>query len=174
MHIALSEGKVCRMAPTTKAYAAVLGDNLRAARARADISQETLAARMRALGYKEWLYQTVGKSERGGRRVTAEEIRGLAWSLDTSIAALMKPAPEDKFLAFPSGSAIAAVSDRRSVRGVNDGAVRWSGDQPVFPGLPVTHADAMAWLEGLGADDRAQFEAVRSALRAQEAGDDDD
>ena len=35
---------------------------------------------MRALGYKEWLYQTVGKVERGRRRVTAEEIRGLAWS----------------------------------------------------------------------------------------------
>ncbi len=154
------------MAPTT--YAAVLAKNIRAARSRADISQDTLAARMRALGYKEWLYQTVGKVERGNRRVTAEEIRGLAWCMETSIAALIKPTQDDKFIEFPSGAAIDVVSDRRSADGGNDGAVRWSGNEPVFPGPPVTRAAAATWLEGLGADDRAQFEEIRSAVHAQE------
>lgn len=154
------------MAPTT--YATVLAKNIRAARSRADISQEALATRMRALGYKEWLYQTVGKVERGNRRVTGEEIRGLAWCLETSIAALVKPTQDDKFIEFPSGATIDVVSDRRSADGVNDGAVRWSGNDPVFPGPPVTRADAAAWLQGLDAETRAQFEQVRSAVRTQE------
>ena len=154
------------MAPTT--YAAVLAKNIRAARSRADISQDTLAARMRALGYKEWLYQTVGKVERGNRRITAEEIRGLAWCLDTSVAALLKPTEDDKFTEFPSGAAIAVVSDRRSVDGANDGAVRWSGTEPVFPGPAVTRAEAATWIEGLGPAARLELEDIRNAVRGQE------
>jgi hypothetical protein len=154
------------MAPTT--YADVLAKNIRAARCRADISQEALAARMRALGYKEWLYQTVGKVERGKRRVTAEEIRGLAWSLETSVAALMKPTEDDRFIEFPSGAALAVVSDRRSVDGANDGAVRWSGNEPVFPGLAVTRAEAGTWIEELGPAARLQLEDIRSAVGAQD------
>jgi hypothetical protein len=46
------------------AYGEVLAANFRAARARAGLGQELVAARMRALGYSEWRYQTVGAVER--------------------------------------------------------------------------------------------------------------
>lgn len=52
--------------------------NIRAERARIGIDQETLVKRMRALGYDTWHRQTVGKVERGERRVLADELPGLA------------------------------------------------------------------------------------------------
>jgi transcriptional regulator with XRE-family HTH domain len=119
------------MAPTT--YGDVLARNIRAARSRVDLSQQELAARMRALGYKSWLYQTVGNVENGKRRVSAEEVFGLGWALGTSIAALMRPTEDDKLVEFPSGAAIPVGSVQRSATGQNDGAVQWRGEQPVFP-----------------------------------------
>ena len=80
----------------------------------------------------------------------------------------MKPTHDDEFIEFPSGAAVAAVSDQRSAEGYNDGAVRWPGDEPVFPGPAMTHADARTLLEGLSADDRARFEAMRGIVRVQE------
>jgi transcriptional regulator with XRE-family HTH domain len=118
------------MAPTT--YADVLARNIRAARSRADIGQESLAARMRALGYEAWIRQTVGSTERGRRRPTGEEVFALSLALETSIAALMAPADEDKVVDLPSGEALSAGYVYRSARGFNDGEVRWDGDVPVF------------------------------------------
>ena len=110
----------------------------------------------------------MGKVERAERRLTAEEIYGLAWALETSVGALMKPTDDDKHVEFPSGASLAAVSVQRSVAGGNDGGVRWSGDEPVFPGPAMTHAESRTWLEGLGEDARAQFDEIRSVVRAQE------
>jgi transcriptional regulator with XRE-family HTH domain len=118
------------MAPTT--YADVLARNIRAARSRADIGQESLAARMRALGHDAWIRQTVGSTERGRRRPTAEEVLGLSVALETSISALMAPADEDKVVDFPSGATVSVGFVYRSARGFNDGAVQWDGDVPVF------------------------------------------
>lgn len=113
-----------------------LAANLRAARAVADLSQETVAARMRALGFTEWQYQTVGKAERGskkgGRRLTAEEIIALAEALGTTIFALMKPARDDGLIQFPAGDAVSARSIALSAAGVNDDAVTWHGTEPKF------------------------------------------
>ena len=119
------------MSPTT--YADVLAKNVRAARSRAGLQQEPLAARMRALGYSAWLRQTVANVEKGKRRVSAEEIFALAEALDTTIAALMAPQDEDTIVDFPSGAAISVAHVQLSAHGVVDRAIRWDGDVPVFP-----------------------------------------
>lgn len=119
------------MAPTP--YADVIARNIRAARSRADIGQESLAARMRALGYEAWIRQTVGSTERGRRRPTAEEILGLAYALQTTIGALMAPRDEDKTVDFPSGEPIPVRSVQLSAQGQILDAVWWDDDKPVFP-----------------------------------------
>ena len=63
--------------------------NIRAERARANISQDDLAEQMRDLGFPEWRRQTVGSSEHGRRRVSCEEAIGLAWILKTDITTLL-------------------------------------------------------------------------------------
>src|ERR1700733_14437651 len=103
------------MAPTS--FGDVLARNLRAARSRRDLSQQAVAARMRALGYDAWLHQTVGNVEKGKRRVTADEILGLAWALDTTVNALLSPIEEDEAVSFPSGATIDVLSGRWSVEG---------------------------------------------------------
>lgn len=123
------------MAPTT--YADVLARNIRAARSRADLNQELVAARMRNLGHTAWLRQTVANVEKARRRVTAEEVLALAWALQTSISALMMPTDDDIVVDFPSGGMIAVAAVRRSVEGRNDGSVRWDGDVPLFDPEPV-------------------------------------
>jgi 8-oxo-dGTP pyrophosphatase MutT (NUDIX family)/transcriptional regulator with XRE-family HTH domain len=117
------------MAPTT--YSEVLARNIRAARSRADIGQESLATRMRNLGYSAWMRQTVGSTERGRRRPTAEEIFGLALALETSIPALLAPTADDDGIGLPRGS-IASRSVEKLATGFNDHAIRWHGDVPVF------------------------------------------
>lgn len=121
------------MAPTT--YADVLARNIRSARTRIDIGQDSLAARMRALGFGAWIRQTVSSTERGRRRPTAEEILGLAYALETTIARLMMPTEEDKQVEFPSGAAISVESVRLSVAGkIIHGILTWEGDKPVPAG----------------------------------------
>lgn len=66
-----------------------LAGNLRAARARAQIDQENLAAAMRSLGFGAWKRQTVGQCEQGSRRILAVEIYGLAMALRTTAGELM-------------------------------------------------------------------------------------
>lgn len=118
------------MAPTS--FGDVLARNIRAARSRRDLSQQAVAARMRALGFDAWVHQTVGNVEKGKRRVTADEILGLAWALETTINALLTPIDEDEAVKFPSGNPIDVLSVRWSVEGGNDGAVLWNGDVPAF------------------------------------------
>lgn len=119
------------MAPTH--YADVLARNIRAARTRVGLGQDSVAARMRALGYEAWLRQTVGSTERGRRRPTAEEIFGLSYALQTTISALMAADQQDKIVEFPGGEPIPVESVRGSAHGQIIDAVWWDGDKPVFP-----------------------------------------
>ena len=64
-------------------YASQLASNLRAARGAANLSQSDVGERMRALGFTAWLRSTVSLAEQGKRRVTAEELLGLALALET-------------------------------------------------------------------------------------------
>jgi 8-oxo-dGTP pyrophosphatase MutT (NUDIX family)/transcriptional regulator with XRE-family HTH domain len=137
------------MSPTT--YGEVLARNIRAARSRADLSQQDLAARMQRLGYSAWLYQTVGNVERGKRRVTAEEILALALALGTTISALMSASDQDGAIELPGGQALGAVSvERLAGRGINDLAIAWRGTL----GPSVT---GFRRLPGVDPFDREQF-----------------
>ena len=125
-------------------YGEILARNIRAARSRVDIGQESVAARMRALGYEAWLRQTVGSTERGRRRPTAEEILGLAICLETTAQHLMSPLLQDGPVELPSGVSLAAGQVRSlifgidpsmedfpgsSVRGARSGRdIRWEGN----------------------------------------------
>src|SRR5690349_17374389 len=113
-------------------YAAVLAANIRAMRSRKGLGQERLATRMRELGHGEWVRQTVGATERDRRKLTVAEIVSLAAALETTVVALMAPSPDDKFVNFPSGAAIDGKSMQGLVAGMNDGAVQWKDDRPLF------------------------------------------
>ncbi len=113
-------------------YSSVLAANLKAARARLGVTQASCAARMKALGF-DWYPQTVGNTERGSRRLAAEELLGLAYALETTIASLTAASEDDQLVELPSGAIIAAASVRKSVGGTKDFAVQWDGDKPVIP-----------------------------------------
>src|SRR5436190_22083311 len=77
-------------------YADVIVRNIRAVRARKGLDQGNVVARMHALGFTNWHRQTLGKIERGERRLFTEEMLGLAYALETSIEALMAPATDER------------------------------------------------------------------------------
>jgi transcriptional regulator with XRE-family HTH domain len=145
------------MAPHT--YGEILARNIRAARSRADIGQESVAARMRALGHDAWIRQTVGSTERGRRRPTAEEIFTLALCLQTSISALLAPTKDDKGVDVP-GQTLSVESVQALATGFNDGAVTWDRDTPVFaPGERAWWGDR----PGIGRDVREVLDKSREA-----------
>ena len=67
----------------------LLAANVRAARARARLSQAATAERMQALGFTNWYAQTMGQIEREERQLLASEVHGLAMVLETSTGSLM-------------------------------------------------------------------------------------
>lgn len=127
------------MAPA--AYDEILARRIRATRAAKRRSQESIAARMRALGFDWWTRQTVGSTEKPSRRVTAAEIVGLALALETSVPTLLTAVADDEAVAFPSGL-LAPQSIEKLVTGFNDKAVQWKDDVPVFT------AGKSAWFSG--------------------------
>lgn len=136
-------------------YGEILARNIRAARSRIGIGQENVAVRMRALGYEAWIRQTVGSTERGRRRPTAEEILGLAICLETTAQHLMSPLLQDGPVELPSGFFLAAGQVRSlifgldpsmedfpgsSVRGARSGRdIQWQGNT-LAGTLPVVAA----------------------------------
>jgi transcriptional regulator with XRE-family HTH domain len=111
--------------PTTPGE--ILAGNIAAARVRRRLQQSELADRMRALGWK-WVRQTVGEVESNRRRLTAEELYGLAEALEVSIPQLMTPPDPDGEVRLPGGISIGAVSvERLAGRGVNDRSILWDG-----------------------------------------------
>lgn len=75
-----------------RSFADVLAGNIRGVRALQGLSQDDVAARMVALGY-DWHRATVSAVERGTRRVTAEELLGLALVFEMTIPALIGVQP---------------------------------------------------------------------------------
>jgi len=117
---------------TPPSYGDVLAQNVRAARSRKRLGQANVVARMRALGYDQWHRQTMGKVERGERRLLVEEILGLALALETSIGMLLSPTRDDRFIMLPAGQHMQVMTVLRSVRHFNDGMVYWEDDEPRF------------------------------------------
>ena len=56
-----------------------------------DYEQEQVATRMRDLGHKNWVQQTVSEVERGRRRVTTAELFSLTFVLGATIGDLFDP-----------------------------------------------------------------------------------
>src|SRR5262249_40825084 len=110
----------------------ILRGNIGAAMGRRKLTQPDLAARMTALGYK-WIRQTVGDVQSGRRSLRAAELYGLALALEVSIATLIAPADEYEDVTLPSGKPVSAASVQRSARGITRGAIRWDGNDPIFP-----------------------------------------
>lgn len=107
-------------------YDAVLAANIRAARVRKSLDQAVVVDRMRALGFAAWHRQTMGKVERGERRVMAQEIFGLALAMEVSMPLLMTAAGQNDVVELPNGQYLGSVSvERLAGRGVNDHAVQW-------------------------------------------------
>ena len=116
-------------------YMALVARNVRVARAAVvpKLSQAGLAARMRALGFSEWRRQTVGNTETGKRRLSAEELLGLALALDTTVSGLDRAAGDDG--GFPGGHEIIRLPGFAMPVwriGMNDGSLRWDGNVPVI------------------------------------------
>ena len=113
-------------------YDEIVAANLRAARARAGLDQAVVVERMRALGYTTWHRQTMGKVERGERRLLVAEVMALAWVLDTNLPALMSTASGDGEVRFPAGDAISARSIALLALAHNDRSVTWEDTKPTF------------------------------------------
>ena len=139
-------------------YEQVLAANVRAQRARADVTQQSLAARMRQLGCR-WHYQTVGAVERGERPLSAYEVPALAACLGTTPDALILPPPDVPLVRF--GDQV-IPSQRLSII---DDSVSWDGD-----GIKVTPSTETY----RPADLRAAVLAVREELRRQGGGEGQD
>jgi 8-oxo-dGTP diphosphatase len=148
------------MAPTL--YNTVLSRNVRAARSRLGLSQADVVDRMRSLGFPAWHKPTLGNIERGGRRLLADEVAGLAFALETSISRLMTPLDEDKTVEFHENSeAISVESVQFSAAGrALAGAVRWNGNKPLIS--PAYLPDSVDELVRIG-DELRQHHEVRKA-----------
>jgi transcriptional regulator with XRE-family HTH domain len=92
---------------TTRTLGTLLASNIRAARSRIGLDQADVTTRMRKLGFGTWHRQTLGNIETSKRRVTAEEVIGLALALETTIPRLLEPLAEDGWVQMPSGELVA-------------------------------------------------------------------
>jgi transcriptional regulator with XRE-family HTH domain len=118
------------MAPAS--YGDTLLENIRATRARKKLDQAVVSERMRKLGYTSWHRQTLGKVERGERRLAASELLGLALALETNIPVLLSGPPDDGIELGDRGP-IDGKDVTTLAQGRNNGAVRWDDkNDPVF------------------------------------------
>lgn len=78
----------------------LVGENMKAARERADLSQEELGQRLKPLLGKAWSRHAVSIAEGGGRSFVVAELAALALVLETSILRLLGPS-EDERVKFP-------------------------------------------------------------------------
>jgi transcriptional regulator with XRE-family HTH domain len=115
------------------AFSVIVGRSVRSARVARDLSQEQVAARMRALGFTGWLRQTVGQVERGRRRLIVDEVLALSFAVETSIAELIMPAADEEVVDLPSGQGVSVAVIRHSIRGNRAAGVRWIGDTLALP-----------------------------------------
>jgi 8-oxo-dGTP diphosphatase len=102
---------------------------------------------MRNLGFTAWRRQTVANVERGQRRLTAEEVFGLALALHSTIATLMAPTNQDRSVDLLPGGSLDVESVQALAMGYNTEPVRWAGDKPVFLSAQAEREirDQMPW-----------------------------
>jgi transcriptional regulator with XRE-family HTH domain len=123
------------MCVTASPYNETLAANVRAARARLDISQASVARRMAALGYR-WTRQTVSEVEAADRRLLAEEVCALSFCLETRTTFLLPEFGER--VEFPTGRAVELmqgppVHPEWGARRQEPALIPWDGDTPASP-----------------------------------------
>lgn len=120
-------------------YHLVLAANVAAARTRLRLRQTSVAARMKALGWPNWYGTTVSEVEAGRRAIKADELLGLALTLETGISVLTSAPPGAASVLLPNGELIGAARLLSPV----ELALVWDGDVPKMarPG-PVPGIDA--------------------------------
>jgi transcriptional regulator with XRE-family HTH domain len=119
-------------------YTEILTRNIKAARARAGLSQRDTVDRMRALGFTGWHPPTLGNVERGERGLRAEELLGLAYCLEITAERLMMPWPEDGDIELAPGTSLPGSGVRLTIAGVDPGLEKFSNvefDRAVARGL---------------------------------------
>lgn len=121
------------MPPEPIEFKHLLARNLRKAAAAAELRQERLRKRMNNLGFG-WVGSTVSLVMRGRRRVTAEELIGLALALETTPGQLLAVEDDDGYqnIVMPSGF---AFPGRRLF--IPGGSVIWKDDEPVLAASPT-------------------------------------
>ncbi len=72
----------------------LVGRNLRALRGEAGLSQDEIAEGMAAAGFPVWTKQTVADVERGTRKVSLDELAGLADVTECTLERLLSPDDE--------------------------------------------------------------------------------
>jgi transcriptional regulator with XRE-family HTH domain len=114
------------MAPAS--YSDAVLENIRATRARKRLDQGDVVERMQNLGFANWHRPTLGKVERGERRLFATEILGLALALGTNISVLLA-GPLDDVVEFGdiqlSGRDVTGLASGRNSR-----EILWNGNVP--------------------------------------------
>jgi transcriptional regulator with XRE-family HTH domain len=95
--------------------------NIRAERARANLTQASVARRMRQLGYA-WHPQTVGLVERNERPLLADELAALALCLETRPEQIALPIGDERLVTFGD------VQIPAQRLWIDDGSVSWDGD----------------------------------------------
>lgn len=126
-------------------YEDVFAASLRAARARADLSQNALSARMTVLGFAGWDSSKVSRAERGKVPVEVADLFGLALALGCTINELVGAHTRpDVIIEMPAGYEVSGVTLRNSVFGWQDHTVTWDegSDYPVImrPATPFSAA----------------------------------
>lgn len=127
-------------------YAELLATNLRVARARANLSQNVVAARMNRLGFAAWDGSKVSRCERGSTPLAGAELLALSVALECTLNELTGGnTPPDALVAFPSGYEVSGVTVRNSVYGWRDQSVTWDDDATPRILRPADPQSARAW-----------------------------
>src|SRR5262245_23223449 len=112
-------------------YSDVLTSNIRALRARKKFDQGDVVERMRNLGYENWHRPTLGRVERGERRLFAEELPGLVLALEAPWGNLLFPAAgELRMMSLPNHRLVILPLQHEMPEGIT--GLRWEGNKPVF------------------------------------------
>jgi transcriptional regulator with XRE-family HTH domain len=110
----------------------VAADNVRAYRVLRRLSQEDIAARMRALGHGKWSQAAVSQVENHGRTVTIGELFNLALVLDVTVADLLDPLGPDigTDVDYGGPGVVTAKDAHGMVRDEWSLGLEWDGDTP--------------------------------------------
>ncbi|MBO0813669.1 MAG: helix-turn-helix transcriptional regulator [Actinobacteria bacterium] len=107
-------------------FTELLTRNLRYARAAAGLDQTEVRDLMNELGFTSWQRSTVSMVERGKRKLSVEELTGLALVYDVAPARLFRPDDGELPVTLPGGFTFRAVRLM-----MNDGSVEWKDGKPV-------------------------------------------